>query len=81
MSMRRYFLVFSIILAPLLFDATRILRIVQHVVMTPFRTAYAETYRHVVRFSVRAFETLKTLKPEYRESYKIHGLSLYAGRG
>lgn len=81
MSMHRYFLVFSILLVPLLSDARRILRIVQHVVMTPFRTAYAETYRHVVRFSVRAVEILKTLKPEYRESYETNGLSLYAGRG
>ncbi len=53
--------------------------VVTDLVMTPFRQVYAETRRHVERFATVAYQLIRPLKPEYRESYRTHGLSLTAG--
>lgn len=49
------------------------------IIMTPFRQVYATTRRHVERFAAVAYQMIRPLKPEYRESWRTHGLSLTAG--
>lgn len=46
------------------------------IIMAPFRQVYAETRRHIERFCISAYQVIRGLKPEYRDSYLTHGLSL-----
>jgi len=46
--------------------------------VVPAASAYA--WRLVVTIGVAAFRLIGQLKPEYRESYDTHGLSLFNGR-
>lgn len=48
----------------------------ERIIMTPFRQVYATTRTQLHRFSLVAVQLIRGLKPEYRDSYQTHGLSL-----
>ena len=48
------------------------------VAMMPFRLVSADTFRTVISLpSLVTFKLIGTLKPEYRESYRSHGLNFH----